>query len=518
MPIYTVQGPDGKTYKIEGPEGATAEQLGQVITSQAKPKLAPINVDPTEGMSSMQRGLAGAGKFVADTGRGVGQMLGLVDQASVDEAKRLDAPLMNTTAGKVGNFAGAAAGAVPLAMIPGANTLVGASLVGAGVGATQPTATGESRAENAALGAAGGFVGQGAANLVGRALRPVQGQLSPPLQDLAKKAAEQGIPLTPAQLTGSKPLKIIEAVMENLPFTAGAQAEIKQGQRAAFNRAVLKQIGEDADLATPEVLTAAKNRIGGQFNKLTESTEIKLGDDFLDLLTKLDSSRNAFSSPQIKGAVDKALELAAQGKISGRDYQNARTSLTNAAKGAYSSDPELGQVLKALRGGLDDAAGQSIAPADKAAWDLARKQWGSLKTIEKAAAPTSADAVAGNVSPAKLAQALMSGNKQAHTYGQTGEMGDLARIGQAFIKDQVPSSGTAERNFYQSVLENPLRVVPGAAGLGAVPIQKLMNSQIGQKYLTQGALPNTEEMKLLARILRSGATGAGTALANPAQQ
>ncbi len=34
MPIYTLQGPDGKTYDVEGPAGATAEQLGAFIQSQ----------------------------------------------------------------------------------------------------------------------------------------------------------------------------------------------------------------------------------------------------------------------------------------------------------------------------------------------------------------------------------------------------------------------------------------------------------------------------------------------------
>lgn len=48
MPIYTVQGPDGKTYEIEGPAGATAEQLGAVISSQgAQPQ--PAEPPPSFG-------------------------------------------------------------------------------------------------------------------------------------------------------------------------------------------------------------------------------------------------------------------------------------------------------------------------------------------------------------------------------------------------------------------------------------------------------------------------------------
>ena len=37
MPIYTLEGPDGKKYRIEGPEGATADQLAAVIQGGQPP-------------------------------------------------------------------------------------------------------------------------------------------------------------------------------------------------------------------------------------------------------------------------------------------------------------------------------------------------------------------------------------------------------------------------------------------------------------------------------------------------
>lgn len=93
---------------------------------------------------SMTQGLAGVGKAFADTGRGIGQLMGLVDRKDVDAARKLDAPLMNTTAGKVGNFEGNLALAVPAMMIPGAATLPGAAAIGAGQGLLQPSVgTGE---------------------------------------------------------------------------------------------------------------------------------------------------------------------------------------------------------------------------------------------------------------------------------------------------------------------------------------------------------------------------------------
>lgn len=61
MPIYTLQGPDGKTYEIEGPAGATAEQLGAFIASQApKPQAAAPQEKPGGFMQGAKNLAAGA--------------------------------------------------------------------------------------------------------------------------------------------------------------------------------------------------------------------------------------------------------------------------------------------------------------------------------------------------------------------------------------------------------------------------------------------------------------------------
>lgn len=118
-----------------------------------------VNNNPTNGMTVGQLAGAGAGKSFVDTGRGVKQILGANNQAEIDESRQTDAPLMRTASGTLGNIGGAVAQAAPTMLIPGAATIAGSALTGAGLGAVQPVATGESRGENAAIGAVAGAAG-----------------------------------------------------------------------------------------------------------------------------------------------------------------------------------------------------------------------------------------------------------------------------------------------------------------------------------------------------------------------
>lgn len=115
--------------------------------------------DPTEGMSGTQKFLAGVGKAFTDVGRGAGQLVGLVSREDVEQARKLDAPLMKTGAGTAGNILGNVVAAAPTAFIPGVNTIAGSAAVGAGMGLLQPsTSTGETIQNIATGGAAGAAV------------------------------------------------------------------------------------------------------------------------------------------------------------------------------------------------------------------------------------------------------------------------------------------------------------------------------------------------------------------------
>lgn len=163
--------PDGTI--LEGiPEGTTKPQLIAKLKASGydvRPLMEQLSQETSEkiknstieSMSASDKFLAGTGKGFYDLARGAGQIVGMVDRKDIDESNLVDAPLMSTSAGKVGNVVGNIAASVPAAFIPGANTALGATLIGAGMGGLQPVATGESRLTNTAIGGAAGLAGYG---------------------------------------------------------------------------------------------------------------------------------------------------------------------------------------------------------------------------------------------------------------------------------------------------------------------------------------------------------------------
>lgn len=230
----------------------------------------------------LNEGLEGAGKTFTDFGLGAKQIgagvLAKVDprfrkttaqlaQEAADK-RTADAPLMSTW----GGWAGAQAPGIAAAFIPGVGEIRGAALLGAGLGALTPTAPGESRLLNTAIGGGLGAVGGAIGNKLGGFLASRTGLLGGGLTD-AQRAALQGgenlgMRVTPGQRAGSKPLQQLEAKLQSQPWTSGPFNHVAQGNQAALNRTAAQSIGETGDILDSTVLGRANDRLGETFENV----------------------------------------------------------------------------------------------------------------------------------------------------------------------------------------------------------------------------------------------------------
>lgn len=158
--------------KRGSPEFETvASAYRSVKNTKPMQQIEPQGVgDPTHGMSGTGKFLAGVGKGMTDIAQGVGQNLGMVSREQVAESRKYDAPLMATGAGRAGEITGQIATALPTMFIPGANTVVGGGLVGAGIGLSQPSESTAETFQNIGMGGAGGGLGVLAGRAIPKAL------------------------------------------------------------------------------------------------------------------------------------------------------------------------------------------------------------------------------------------------------------------------------------------------------------------------------------------------------------
>ena len=177
-----------------------AMPIEQFYTQIGLGKFVSPKDNPTDGMSGPQKFFAGAGKFFTDQPLGIRQLFGAASQEEVDRKKQIDAPLMETGAGKAGTITAGLASvvlpgylggrAVNAATAAGTNsrlgnlvvgatmpkTVLGAGTQGATMGFIQPVASDESRLMNTALGGSLGMGGQVAGNTLAMLLRASKGQ------------------------------------------------------------------------------------------------------------------------------------------------------------------------------------------------------------------------------------------------------------------------------------------------------------------------------------------------------
>lgn len=580
MATYEIDIPGKGTFRVESQGEMSEAQAYRAAVGQADMlRMA----DPTTGMSGTEKFLSGAGKALTDLYRGTRQVLtpnrptlsGLVTgdnrsdiQREIDESRSLDAPLMNTGAGMVGNFVGNAVPALLTMRIPGANTYTGAGVTGGTMGFLQPVATGESRTLNTGGGVVTGVLGQGLGNMIGRVFRPVRSELPAAEQKLAQEATRRGIPLTAGQQTGSRPLQIADSVMENLPFTSGPQLAIKRAQQDAFNREVLKTGGISGASATPTVLAAQKQAVGGGLGDIAKRNSLDFEQGLSSRLSAIAADAAEHLPPDKAEAIAGTIKQILSGTVPAQPAKSVPSAILSqrgapftqtvpAVAGqpmlgtvyqgwreplrALATNNEYGRYFGQIRSAMDDAFRSQLPGTEGQAFRDLSGQYSNIKTIADAMGGAGAVTKRGDISPAQLESALTKRvGREGKALGRGGDLNDLVSIGRQFVSENIPNSGTAQRQFIQSLItggggagvgaagamatgNDPLKGAAVGAGVTAggllTPraIQLLMNSPAGQRYLTQGLLPMTAEQAAAINALARAGTTAGLLGQSPQQ-
>jgi len=450
MPKYRIGSPDGKTWEVNAPDGATQEEVLAYAQSQWKtPQLS--------GAAAIPRGegdMAGPAAPVETPGAkllyGLNNIAG-AGEAGLSVASAIPASVYGMMAGggavarsgQYGTPEGARLMADTAAQSIGANTYqprtqAGREQLGSVSSALQnllPVAGlgGEmaalSQAARPAIGAASDATGA-AMGKAGDAL--IRGKVDPQVAGLAQVAEKYGIPLSPHMLGTNKFARMVgNAAEQDVPL---AFSKVKDRQ-AQFNKAVLTQMNAEntATRATPDAVVAAMDRSGSGIGDIAAKTSLPVTPEITKSITDVVNSAKDYGSDVHRLVSARARDLGAivdNGVVDGTAFKKWNT---NVLQDIRNSEGTTQATLGKLQEVAMNAFEKTIKPEDLPAWKQYRKEY----AIGKQLMPILAKSPIGDISPSSLMQAVTRG-KDAQTrmaYGQGGDLGELAKIGQQFLKE-----------------------------------------------------------------------------------
>ena len=473
MPRYEITSPDGKRFEVTAPAGATQEQVLAYAQSQFKPVEPYKPVSPTDDMSTGQRMLAGVGKGMVDLGRGAGQMLGMVSPQDVAEARKYDAPLANTGAGATGQFLGTMATAIPAMMIPGANSVTGAALTGGAMGAFQPTVEGESRLQNAAIGAAAGGVGQKAigvaANALGNRLAAKEASEAVrasqnSVRDATLKSAQGAGYVVPPSQAGSG---VVGRVLEGISgkYKTNQAAGIKnQSVTDALARKALG-LAEDQPITREAMQGVRDKAFAAGYEPLTKAGALETDRAYAAALDKIVSDYKGASRsfPEaVKNAVGEKIDTLRVPAMDAGDALKMTRILRDEANAAYASgDAAMGKATKQAANAIEDQVERALEAAGKDGAEMlksfrdARTLMAKAHSVEKAIVESG-----GHVNAKVLGAALQRGKPLT---------GELKTIG-AFANNFKDVAGVPQSGWANPITALDAFGTAGLAGMGAGPM------------------------------------------------
>lgn len=337
MAIYTLQGPDGKTYEVEGPENATVEQLAAAVSmggSQAPAQAPPEGQKPFARAGGVQ-GLhprldalrAGVAQAAIKGAMGIKQFFGGLsdeDKAVLREVNAEDLADPN------GGFrlGGEILGNVAATAVPGAGlakAMQGSRLVKAtGKLAAPLTAAGTSAVTEA-------VVAPGEGDTVGE-------QMASKGEKAAQAAAAGGA----LQTAGSVFRKTLTK-----PFSSTAEA------KSLLDQGIVPTLQQGADSKTGRFVGGLTS---GAFDVRTRQNEEVLRAFIARVAPGLDTKN--MSTSEIVGHVDDLLAKERDGLLGNKTFKltpTARSEVWKAARGVKGTQPEAQAMALQAMGGTGAA-------------------------------------------------------------------------------------------------------------------------------------------------------------------
>ncbi|MEN9885699.1 MAG: hypothetical protein RL758_277 [Pseudomonadota bacterium] len=509
---------------------------------------APAIQSPTDTMNTGETFLAGIGKGLTDVVRGGKQRLDegaaaleaivpggaalsrlfggktaaqIKDegQNAVTESKRLDAPLLDSTAGTLGNVTGnLAAGLLTAPM--------GAVGGGVALGFMAPTTGGTQEVlQNMGAGAAGGFIGDRAARGLARVVSPKAAN-----NEAVRKLINEGVTPTPGQILGGR-LARVEARATSLPVIGDAivganKRATAELNAAAFNRA-LAPIGEKLPngVAGRDAVEYASAQLGNAYDNLLPKLSVQMDRKFLAETSKLQQMvQQGAIDPKYADLFERFLRNRVLGKFQG---QNAVTGQTlkdiesflgsESRRFGQSMDPDarlMGNALQELQANVRRLV-QRTNPAHAKELQAINTGWDNFKRVQRAASSLGAED--GQFTAAQLqnsVKALDRSKDKARFSEGRALMQDLSDAAKGVMGSKYPDSGTAGRmrdaGVIGSWLINPAipMSIYGGSALYSAPAQKLIAGLLTSRPQGAGLLADA----IRPQAPKAGLLGAAAAL------
>jgi len=437
-------GPNGERYAVGSPEAIAARSpvAGNNFLQNTQLGIGKLYTDALLGARQIYAQAADAinprsptlGSLI--TGSPTSRYAELQQEAL--DKRSVDAPLNSTVGGRAGQIVGA----LPLAFLPGMNSYAGAAAFGGGMGALQPTAPGESRAINTAIGTGVGVASQYVGNqlsnwLTNRAAQPFTGWR----QATANNALAESV--------GAKSLNPADIVAR--------QGEID----AAFSAG---RGAQTVDLANQGGSLAQAVSSGAKKLNPTSQAEFANNTAVQDLLTHL---RNGTATAQQLGQISSDLS------------DQAHSIFTT--KGA---DKMVGRALSNVRDEVENLIQGSIAdPATAAAYQDARSIYPTWKMMDRS---TLFNAAAGNANPRNIGSYLQKQAGKARFLENDSPLYQMARWGQETRMGNAPPVPIFQLGKwlkYQTTNSAALGAIGGTVSRTLAPVSPVLRGGIAGSAL-----------------------------------